>query len=107
VVMLRTPDNARTLARGLPAHDGATLAHILKTGPHAGGIIGDIVTAEDKRLSGGDVARMERMKSGKATMQTGHTGHNSGRSDDPAMRLAPSGLRARFLSLAPLLRGRG
>ena len=37
VVMLRTEDDARALAR-VPASDGATLAHLLQHGPHAGGL---------------------------------------------------------------------
>src|SRR6266403_2252400 len=49
VVMLRTPDNARTLAR-VPAHDGATLAHLLNMDRTPVGSIGDIVTAEDSVL---------------------------------------------------------
>src|SRR6266478_3868708 len=46
VVMLRTPDNARTLAR-VPAHDGATLAHLLNMDRTPVGSIGDIVSADD------------------------------------------------------------
>src|SRR6266850_1712793 len=49
VVMLRTPDNARALAR-VPAHDGATLAHLLNMDRTPVGSIGDIVTAEDSVL---------------------------------------------------------
>src|SRR6266481_5655509 len=49
VVMLRTPDNARTLAR-VPAHDGATLAHLLNMDRTPVGSAGDIVTAEDSVL---------------------------------------------------------
>ena len=46
VVMLRTPDNARALAR-IPAHDGATLAHLLNMDRSPVGSSGDIVSAED------------------------------------------------------------
>jgi acetyl-CoA C-acetyltransferase len=46
VVMLRTSDNARTLAR-VPAHDGATLAHLLNMDRTPVGTSGDIVSAED------------------------------------------------------------
>jgi acetyl-CoA C-acetyltransferase len=46
VVMLRTPDNARALAR-VPAHDGATLAHLLNMDRTPVGSSGDIVSAED------------------------------------------------------------
>src|SRR5471030_2586078 len=46
VVMLRTPDNARTLAR-VPAHDGATLAHLLDMERTPVGSVGDIVGADD------------------------------------------------------------
>jgi acetyl-CoA C-acetyltransferase len=46
VVMLRTPDNARALAR-VPAHDGATLAHLLNMDRTPVGSSGDIVTADD------------------------------------------------------------
>ena len=46
VVMLRTPDNARALAR-VPAHDGATLAHLLNMDRTPVGSLGDVVTAED------------------------------------------------------------
>ena len=46
VVMLRTPDNARALAR-VPASDGATLAHLLNMDRTPVGSSGDIVTAED------------------------------------------------------------
>src|SRR6266446_6560280 len=49
VVMLRTPDNARALAR-VPAHDGATLAHLLNMDRTPVGSAGDIVTAEDSVL---------------------------------------------------------
>ena len=45
VVMLRTPDNARALAR-VPAHDGATLAHLLDMDRTPVGSSGDIVSAE-------------------------------------------------------------
>src|SRR6266566_999490 len=46
VVMLRTPDNARALAR-VPAHDGTTLAHLLNMDRTPVGSTGDIVTADD------------------------------------------------------------
>ena len=46
VVMLRTPDNARALAR-VPARDDATLAHLLNLDRTPVGSSGDIVTAED------------------------------------------------------------
>jgi acetyl-CoA C-acetyltransferase len=46
VVMLRTSDNARALAR-VPAHDGATLAHLLSMDRTPVGSLGDVVTAED------------------------------------------------------------
>jgi len=46
VVMLRTADNARALAR-VPARDGATLAHLLNMGRTPVGSSGDIVSAED------------------------------------------------------------
>jgi acetyl-CoA C-acetyltransferase len=46
VVMLRTSDNARALAR-VPAHDGATLAHLLNMDRTPVGSLGDIVTADD------------------------------------------------------------
>jgi acetyl-CoA C-acetyltransferase len=46
VVMLRTQDNARALAR-VPAHDGATLAHLLNMDRTPVGTGGDISTAED------------------------------------------------------------
>jgi acetyl-CoA C-acetyltransferase len=46
VVMLRTSDNARALAR-VPAHDGATLAHLLDMDRTSVGSLGDIVTADD------------------------------------------------------------
>ena len=46
VVMLRTPDNARALAR-VPAHDGATLAHLLNMDRTPVGSTGDIVSADD------------------------------------------------------------
>ena len=46
VVMLRTPDNARTMAR-IPAHDGATLAHLLNMDRTPVGSSGDIIGAED------------------------------------------------------------
>ncbi len=46
VVMLRTSDNARVLAR-VPARDDATLAHLLDLDRTPVGSKGDIVTAED------------------------------------------------------------
>src|SRR5258705_8991768 len=46
VVMLRTPDNARALAR-VPAHDRATLAHLLNMDRTPVGSLGDIVGADD------------------------------------------------------------
>jgi len=46
VVMLRTPANARALAR-VPAHDGQTLAHLLNMERTPVGSSGDIVTADD------------------------------------------------------------
>src|SRR3979490_541615 len=46
VVMLRTSDNARALAR-VPARDGATLAHLLNMDRTPVGSRGDIVTADD------------------------------------------------------------
>jgi acetyl-CoA C-acetyltransferase len=46
VVMLRTPDNARALAR-VPARDGATLAHLLNLDRTPVGSKGDIVAADD------------------------------------------------------------
>jgi acetyl-CoA C-acetyltransferase len=46
VAMLRTSDNARALAR-IPAHDGATLAHLLNMDRTPVGSSGDIVTADD------------------------------------------------------------
>jgi acetyl-CoA C-acetyltransferase len=46
VVMLRTSNNARALAR-VPAHDGATLAHLLNMDRTPVGSLGKIVTAED------------------------------------------------------------
>jgi acetyl-CoA C-acetyltransferase len=46
VVMLRTSDNARALAR-VPAHDGATLAHLVNMDRTPVGTSGDIVSAED------------------------------------------------------------
>jgi acetyl-CoA C-acetyltransferase len=46
VVMLRTPDNARALAR-VPASDGATLAHLLNMDRTPVGSSGDIVSAGD------------------------------------------------------------
>ena len=46
VVMLRTADNARALAR-VPARDGATLAHLLNMDRTPVGSTGDIVSADD------------------------------------------------------------
>jgi acetyl-CoA C-acetyltransferase len=46
VVMLRTSDNARALAR-VPANDGATLAHLLNMDRTPVGSLGDVVTADD------------------------------------------------------------
>jgi acetyl-CoA C-acetyltransferase len=46
VVMLRTSDNARALAR-VPARDGATLAHLLNMDRTPVGSLGDVVTADD------------------------------------------------------------
>ena len=46
VVMLRTPANARALAR-VPAQDGATLAHLLNMDRTPVGSSGDIVSADD------------------------------------------------------------
>jgi acetyl-CoA C-acetyltransferase len=46
VVMLRTSNNARALAR-VPAHDGVTLAHLRNMDRTPVGSIGDILTAED------------------------------------------------------------
>jgi acetyl-CoA C-acetyltransferase len=46
VVMMRTPDNARALAR-VPAGDRATLAHLLDMDRTPVGSTGDIITAED------------------------------------------------------------
>jgi acetyl-CoA C-acetyltransferase len=46
VVMLRTNDNARALAR-VPAQDGATLAHLLNMDRTPVGSSGDIVSADD------------------------------------------------------------
>jgi acetyl-CoA C-acetyltransferase len=46
VVMLRTQDNGRALAR-VPAHDGATLAHLLNMDRTPVGSSGNIVSADD------------------------------------------------------------
>jgi acetyl-CoA C-acetyltransferase len=46
VVMLRTPENARALAR-VPAHDGRTLAHLLNADRTPVGSSGEIASAED------------------------------------------------------------
>ena len=49
VVMLRTPDNARTLAR-VPAHDRQTLAHLLDMDRSPIGSSGAISRADDGML---------------------------------------------------------
>src|SRR4051812_33662577 len=49
VVMLRTADNARALAR-VPARDGATLAHLLNMDRTPVGSHGEIVSADDGML---------------------------------------------------------
>ena len=49
VVMLRTAENARALAR-VPAQDGATLAHLLNMDRTPVGTTGDIVSADDSVL---------------------------------------------------------
>src|SRR5260221_10784896 len=56
VVMLRTSDNARTLAR-VPASDGSTLSHLLNMDRTPVGSRGNIVTADDGVLEwrGGEV----------------------------------------------------
>jgi acetyl-CoA C-acetyltransferase len=46
VVILRTPENRRALAR-VPAHDRATLAHLLNMDRTPVGSVGDIVSADD------------------------------------------------------------
>ena len=46
VVMLRTSDNARALAR-VPARDGATLAHLTNMDRTPVGSTGEIVSADD------------------------------------------------------------
>jgi acetyl-CoA C-acetyltransferase len=46
VVMLRTAENTRALAR-VPASDGATLAHLLDMDRTPVGTSGDIVSADD------------------------------------------------------------
>jgi acetyl-CoA C-acetyltransferase len=46
VVMLRTPDNRRALAR-VPASDRGTLAHLLNLDRSPVGSSGEIETAED------------------------------------------------------------
>jgi acetyl-CoA C-acetyltransferase len=46
VVMLRTEQDARALAR-VPANDTATLAHLLNMDRTPVGSLGNIVTAED------------------------------------------------------------
>ena len=46
VVILRTPENRRALAR-VPAHDRATLAHLLNMDRTPVGSVGDIVSAEN------------------------------------------------------------
>jgi acetyl-CoA C-acetyltransferase len=47
--MLRTAANTRALAR-VPAHDGATLAHLQNMDRTPVGSSGDIVTADDGAL---------------------------------------------------------
>ena len=49
VVMLRTQDNRRALAR-VPASDGQTLAHLLNMDRTPVGSSGDIVSADDRVL---------------------------------------------------------
>jgi len=46
VVMMRTPDNSRALAR-VPAGDSATLAHLLNMDRTPVGSLGKITTAAD------------------------------------------------------------
>jgi acetyl-CoA C-acetyltransferase len=46
VVMLRTPENARTLAR-VPVQDGTTLAHLMNMDRTPVGSLGELATAED------------------------------------------------------------
>jgi acetyl-CoA C-acetyltransferase len=46
VVMLRTSDNARTLAR-VPAQDGQTLSHLMNMDRTPVGSLGEISTAAD------------------------------------------------------------
>jgi acetyl-CoA C-acetyltransferase len=46
VVMLRTPENARALAR-VPAQDGTTLAHLMNMDRTPVGSLGDIAVADD------------------------------------------------------------
>jgi acetyl-CoA C-acetyltransferase len=46
VVMLRTEQDARALAR-VPANDAATLAHLLNMDRTPVGTLGNVVTAED------------------------------------------------------------
>jgi acetyl-CoA C-acetyltransferase len=46
VTMLRTQNDARALAR-VPAHDGATLSHLLEMDRTPVGSVGDIITADD------------------------------------------------------------
>jgi acetyl-CoA C-acetyltransferase len=49
VVMMRTPQNARALAR-VPASDGATLTHLLNMDRTPVGSLGEIVSADDGML---------------------------------------------------------
>ncbi|MFZ0808973.1 MAG: acetyl-CoA acetyltransferase, partial [Bradyrhizobium sp.] len=49
VVMLRTSNNARTLAR-VPAHDRATLAHLLNMDRSPVGSSGEVFSADDGML---------------------------------------------------------
>ncbi|HXB79541.1 MAG TPA: acetyl-CoA acetyltransferase, partial [Bradyrhizobium sp.] len=46
VVMLRTPENSRALAR-VPAYDRSTLAHLLDMERSPVGSSGDVVQAQD------------------------------------------------------------
>jgi acetyl-CoA C-acetyltransferase len=49
VVMLRTPENARALAR-VPAQDGTTLAHLMNMDRTPVGSLGELATADDDVL---------------------------------------------------------
>jgi acetyl-CoA C-acetyltransferase len=49
VVMLRTADNVRALAR-VPARDGQTLSHLTDMDHTPVGSLGEIVTADDGML---------------------------------------------------------